>query len=92
MFLAGWPSFSAKAQKCKTPWAFAFIPLLQYYELRLRQFSEFLEVLWDSDANFSSYKAVIWQLYVVYAYFPDMHLIQILSCYMVLLPPKNLAV
>ena len=30
--------------------------------------SEFLEVLWDSDAHFSSYKGVIWQLYVFYAY------------------------
>ena len=36
-------------------------------ELKYRQFSEFLEVLWDSNAHFSGYKAVIWQLYVVYA-------------------------
>ena len=27
-----------------------------------------LEVFWASDAHFSSYKALVWQLYVVYAY------------------------
>ena len=54
MFPAGWPTFSAKTQKNVK--ALGFCVNSTFTEIT--QVQSILEVLWDSDAHFSSDKAV----------------------------------